>query len=304
MSQLSSNNHKMHQEDSKAMKIVNKLLDTLPKCTLKQFIYLLSMTIADEKGARLDTLSCALELVDNEIRANMITLFKDFGIEDHLIHDILSRRSNLSDTNTSSYYDNKLLKENYIQNNNTPVSNLNQRLEEKKCVQTSKTINDNLWENKVNIHVNNESSSQNIKYEMSKESSTELKNINPNKPKSNESKRVLNKKYAKKARFSPEESNFIVTLVENNDITNWTAIAKACNSRFGGNKTGPQCHQHYFRVANSSICKNPWRKEEDEMLKKLVSLYGYKWSQISQSLPGRPDTSCRRRWKAIQKNKD
>lgn len=299
MSQISN---KMHQEESKAIKIVYKILETLPKYTLKQFIYLLSLTIADEKGVRLDTLSRALTLVNNEIRVNLITLFKDFGVEDHLIHEIISNKSSSLDGFENICFD---FKENYTQNNKT---NSIYCLGEKKSSPKPKSADTESFENNVNIQLTNfEPTSQIQKYESSKES-TVFKNVKNDSTKgqlkSNEPKRVLKKKYAKKARFSTEESNFIVSLVENNDITNWTSIAKACNSRFGGNKTGPQCHQHYFRVANSSISKNPWRKEEDEMLKKLVALYGFKWSQISQSLPGRPDTSCRRRWKAIQKNKD
>ncbi|KAM3337970.1 transcription factor MYB73 [Capsicum galapagoense] len=43
--------------------------------------------------------------------------------------------------------------------------------------------------------------------------------------------------------------------------------------------------------------KGPWKKEEDELLQKLVEEYGAKnWSIIGKSIPGRSGKSCRLRW--------
>ncbi|KAM3289605.1 transcription factor MYB73 [Capsicum chacoense] len=43
--------------------------------------------------------------------------------------------------------------------------------------------------------------------------------------------------------------------------------------------------------------KGPWKKEEDELLQKLVEEHGAKnWSIIGKSIPGRSGRSCRLRW--------
>ncbi|KZV33214.1 hypothetical protein F511_16248 [Dorcoceras hygrometricum] len=43
--------------------------------------------------------------------------------------------------------------------------------------------------------------------------------------------------------------------------------------------------------------KGPWSPEEDQLLRKLVKMYGAKnWSLISRSIPGRSGKSCRLRW--------
>ncbi|KAJ7946103.1 MYB transcription factor [Quillaja saponaria] len=43
--------------------------------------------------------------------------------------------------------------------------------------------------------------------------------------------------------------------------------------------------------------KGPWSPEEDDLLQKLVQLYGARnWSVISKAIPGRSGKSCRLRW--------
>lgn len=327
-----------NNEETTAKTIVNKILETLPKYSLREFIYLLSVTISDERNGRLDTLSRALELVDNETRLDIVRLFKQNGIDDKVITELMNQ---LSVNVNSSHINHSYPKERYNPlRKSWPLnkSNENDMLSyehhynplynnsSKTQMYKSTVIDDYQWpptnkracynsEPRWTLH---DSCKEEPIYDDFQTYSDGVnhcqiiqdiylpdyrtRHIKDEKPFDHIGK--YNKKCSKKTRFSKEESLFIVSLVESNDITNWTAIAKACNAKFGGNKTGPQCHQHYFRVANSSISKNPWRKEEDEMLKKLVEKYGFKWSQISQSLPGRPDTSCRRRWKAIQKNKN
>lgn len=315
-----------NNEETTAKTIVNKILETLPKYSLREFIYLLSLTISDERNGRLDTLSRALELVDNETRLDIVRLFKENGIDDNVINELMNhlslniKNSHLQQTfqkerynplrkswplnksvenEMSSYEYNHLY--NKIDDYQWPISN------KRACYSSEPkwTVSEPCKEEPP-IYEDYQPYPEGVNHCQVIQDiyvpDYRTRHIKTEKP-FEQTGKYNNKKCSKKTRFSKEESLFIVSLVESNEVTNWTAIAKACNAKFGGNKTGPQCHQHYFRVANSSISKNPWRKEEDEMLKKLVEKYGFKWSQISQSLPGRPDTSCRRRWKAIQKNK-
>lgn len=332
-------------ENEIAQSVVNKIIKTLPPYSLKEFIYLLSLTISNERTGRLDALYGALELVDYETRVEMLVLFKEFGIEEDLIKDMVSYFSKTTisvpneETNVQTIeYSDQNTKEKFQYRKSWPHRGSH-------CTDTPQDVSDfysnkdgngmggyedfcQVQSKKILLHSSPliERSNTNTK-EMrhrsmndamwkSREDNSFARDLNniisepkadtyipPPRREKNRRDVQTSKKYSKKTRFTNEESKFIVSLVESSEITNWTVISKACNARFGGNKTGPQCHQHYFRVANSNISKNAWRQEEDELLKRLVHMHGHKWSQISQSLPGRPDTSCRRRWKTIQKNK-
>ncbi|CAM9526486.1 unnamed protein product, partial [Scytosiphon promiscuus] len=50
-------------------------------------------------------------------------------------------------------------------------------------------------------------------------------------------------------------------------------------------------------MTGDSLSKNPWSREEDESLMRLVQQYGPKrWSVIAMHLPGRIGKQCRERW--------
>lgn len=315
-------------ENEVALSVVNKIITTLPPYSLKEFIYLLSLTISNERTGRLDALYGALELVDYDTRVEMLVLFKEFGIEEELLKEMVSYFNDTSsshnkvkstghrglwvnkDTQAETHDHSNFYLKNQSHNlnmsgyedmysmNTKKLINPESPLSDRRSMRDlrHRSMNDAIWKS----NRNDASFAMDLSNIVS-ESKDDMYISSSRREKCK--KGHGSRKYAKKTRFTNEESKFIVSLVESSEITNWTVISKACNARFGGNKTGPQCHQHYFRVANSNISKNAWRQDEDELLKRLVQIHGYKWSQISQSLPGRPDTSCRRRWKTIQKNK-
>jgi hypothetical protein len=45
------------------------------------------------------------------------------------------------------------------------------------------------------------------------------------------------------------------------------------------------------------VAKRPWTKEEDDVVREMVSVHGPKqWSQIASKIPGREGKQCRERW--------
>jgi len=73
---------------------------------------------------------------------------------------------------------------------------------------------------------------------------------------------------------------------------NWKTIATYFKDR-----TNVQCLHRWQKVLNPALVKGPWTKEEDELLKKYVAIYGPKtWALIAKELGGRIGKQCRERW--------
>jgi hypothetical protein len=76
------------------------------------------------------------------------------------------------------------------------------------------------------------------------------------------------------------------------DGKNWKTIASYFKDR-----TNVQCLHRWQKVLNPQLVKGPWTKEEDELLRKYVEMYGPKtWALIAKELGGRIGKQCRERW--------
>lgn len=106
-------------------------------------------------------------------------------------------------------------------------------------------------------------------------------------------------------KWSQDESDELRILCETGQTQGltWAGIAEKLNEKFKGGKTGSMCHQHYKRVASSLISHDPWTKKEDESLLHYIPVYNAKWTLVANSLPGRTDTQCRRRWLQLKHSK-
>ncbi|EFC45567.1 predicted protein, partial [Naegleria gruberi] len=94
------------------------------------------------------------------------------------------------------------------------------------------------------------------------------------------------------ARWTEEENKKLIEAYIKYEGKNWSAIAKTV-----GNKTSDQCNQHWWRVLNPEICKQPWGNDEDQLLYDRVQEFGESsWKKVSQGLRGRTDLQCRHRW--------
>jgi len=117
---------------------------------------------------------------------------------------------------------------------------------------------------------------------------------------------------SKSEKWTEEEDAKLRSLVEKSMTTTgkgthitdrWTKIAKLI-----GNKTSTQCFQHWHRVLNPDINKDPWTPEEEELLLKFVRENSavnsrISWSTCAMNLKGRTDTQCRYQYIKLDRSK-
>ncbi|KAL9652271.1 hypothetical protein ABK040_011931 [Willaertia magna] len=127
-----------------------------------------------------------------------------------------------------------------------------------------------------------------------------MERLSPARKRSNSDPTPKTTKLKKKrscARWTEEENKKLIEAYIKYEGKNWSSIAKAV-----GNKTSDQCNQHWWRVLNPEICKEPWSAEEDQVLLDKVQECGESsWKKVSQGLKGRTDLQCRHRWNQLKK---
>lgn len=97
--------------------------------------------------------------------------------------------------------------------------------------------------------------------------------------------------------WSEDEDDMVQKLIKRVG-KNWKLISEMLST-----KTGKQIRERYINKLDPSIKKQPWTKEEDMMLIKCIKEFGSKWSEISKSLPGRPENMIKNRFYSyIKKN--
>ncbi|OHT16476.1 Myb-like DNA-binding domain containing protein [Tritrichomonas foetus] len=97
----------------------------------------------------------------------------------------------------------------------------------------------------------------------------------------------------KRTRWTQEEDNLLIKLVNEREHTNWTEVGK----NFPG-KTIQQVSERWSKVVNPSLVKGSWTRQEDEIIIEFVKQYGVKnWTKLASHLPGRIGKQCRERWR-------
>lgn len=101
--------------------------------------------------------------------------------------------------------------------------------------------------------------------------------------------------------WTHEENEALAGAVNLYGTHDWKAvanhIAKVTNN---GGKAPEQCSQHWTRVINPAIVKGKWSKKEDEQLiKAVLSCRPRQWRQIAEKLTGRTDIQVRYRLKKM-----
>lgn len=92
-------------------------------------------------------------------------------------------------------------------------------------------------------------------------------------------------------KFSPEEDEILVRMVEANGPHRWDEIAAAVPGR-----TGRQCRDRFRNYLMPNLNPEPWSPEEDEILVAKHYEIGPHWSRIAEFLPGRSSNSVKNRW--------
>ena len=71
----------------------------------------------------------------------------------------------------------------------------------------------------------------------------------------------------------------------------WPAIASQLPGR-----VAEQVRDRFINYLDSNRKMTEWTKEEDELLTKLQRSIGNKWTEMSQLIPGRTESSIKNRW--------
>lgn len=99
-----------------------------------------------------------------------------------------------------------------------------------------------------------------------------------------------------KQKFTPEEDQIIIEQVNKNGQKGWRHIAEHLPGR-----TARQCRERWVNYLSPNVSRDPWKKDEDDLIVKLVSEHGQQWSKISSFFPLRTDVMLKNRWSYLKR---
>ncbi|OHS97993.1 hypothetical protein TRFO_09164 [Tritrichomonas foetus] len=101
-----------------------------------------------------------------------------------------------------------------------------------------------------------------------------------------------------KLKFTPEEDDKLLKLVQTHGSKNWITIAQLMETR-----NPRQCRERWNNYLNPDLRKDTWSKEEDDLLDDKYSEYGPKWNKISKFFLSRSDNNIRNRWMMLARHR-
>jgi hypothetical protein len=100
----------------------------------------------------------------------------------------------------------------------------------------------------------------------------------------------------KKSRFTAEEDKKLVSIVFSFGVKDWNLISSLMT-----NRNSRQCKERWELFLSPNFSRDPWTKEEDEILLLKQKQIGNRWTLISRSFSRRSSVAVRNRWIFLQK---
>ena len=100
--------------------------------------------------------------------------------------------------------------------------------------------------------------------------------------------------YPPKTSWSVEEDAQLTRVVEEMGAKRWNRIAESIPGR-----TGKQCRERWMSHIAPNVRSGEWTEDEVELLVKLQSEFGNKWSKISQYFVDRPPNVIKNKFNCI-----
>ncbi|KAH0471101.1 hypothetical protein IEQ34_000824 [Dendrobium chrysotoxum] len=107
------------------------------------------------------------------------------------------------------------------------------------------------------------------------------------------------KAHTNKGAWTKEEDERLITYIRTHGEGCWRSLPKAA----GLLRCGKSCRLRWINYLRPDLKRGNFTEEEDELIIKLHSLLGNKWSLIAGQLPGRTDNEIKNYWNTHIKRK-
>ena len=99
-----------------------------------------------------------------------------------------------------------------------------------------------------------------------------------------------------KAKFTPEEDQELIQLIEKYGTNNWSLVSSMMKGR-----NERQVKDRWFYYLSPDLNKSEWTQEEDNLLIAKVQELGSSWVKISKAFQGRTDVQIKNRWNILKR---